>query len=301
MFAIVCLSSCGPTPTEAPPFDADRAFGYLETQVDFGPRTPDTEASAVARDYYYGHFSNLGMEVDSQVFDFFDPYSSTNMILVNVIAHYVDPDANAMRICLMAHYDCRPRAEYAVDSTLRDTPIDGANDGASGVAILMELANMVATNPPGCHVDFVLVDGEDWGEPGDIQYYMLGSKHFAQSNIRDRYRFGIVVDMVGDSGQQIYREGFSNMYNEALTDLVWNTAASLGVTTFHDSVKYTIYDDHLSLITAGVPTIDIIDFDYPFWHTESDTPDKCSPLALDNVGRVLGHVIYNSSSWPPKR
>ena len=109
---------------------------------------PDTEASAAARNYYYAHFDNLGMAVDSQVFDFFDPYSSTNLTLVNVIAQYTDPDASASRICLMAHYDCRPRAEYAVDTTLRETPIDGANDGASGVAVLMELANLVAAPGP---------------------------------------------------------------------------------------------------------------------------------------------------------
>ena len=107
--------------------------------------------------------------------------------------------------------------------------------------------------------------------------------------------------MIGDSGQQIYREGYSQMYNQPLTDLVWNTAAELGITTFRDTVRYLIHDDHLSLTSAGVPAIDIIDFEYPHWHTEMDTPDKCSPQSLANVGRVLAHIIYNVSSWPQKR
>ena len=107
-----------------------------------------------------------------------------------------------------------------------------------------------------------------------------------------------MVDLVGDRDQRFYREGYSDMYNPDLNDMVWNAAADLGIDEFVDSVNAYIIDDHLSLNTAGVPTIDIIDIEYEFWHTEFDTPDKCSAEALSNVGRVLVKIIYDTSLWP---
>lgn len=295
-----CVMACGSLDVEPPLFNADRAFGYLEQQVAFGPRVPGSDASSKCRDYFYRHFTGSGFEVDSQVSSFFDPYSSTEISLVNVIAGYKSPHPEAPGIVLMAHYDSRPRAEFAYDTSLASQPIDGANDGASGVAVLMEIANLIADKKPEYNVDLVLSDGEDWGKPGDHDYYLLGSRAFARKGIRGKYRFGIVIDMIGDRDQKIYREGYSNMYNLDLNDLVWKTAALLGITSFVDSVKYTVLDDHLPLNSGGVPTVDIIDFDYDYWHTEFDTTDKCSPQALANVGRVLAEIIYKPSLWPKK-
>jgi len=164
----------------------------------------------------------------------------------------------------------------------------------------MEMANLLTTQAHPCTVDLVFVDGEDWGEEGDHDAYMIGSREFARSGIRDRYKLGIVVDLVGDSQQQLYREGFSERYAGSLNDAVWDAAARLGVTTFIDSVKHSVLDDHLSLNAAGVMAIDIIDFDYPHWHTEFDTPDKCSAGSLANVGQVIAEMIYNPSLWPKK-
>ncbi len=294
------FAACGEERVEPPAFNADRSFQYLEEQVAFGPRVPGSATSSECRDYFYRHFADLGLGVDSQVFAYFDPYSATELRLVNVIAKFESANRDAQRIVLMAHYDSRPRAEYASDSTLRETPIDGANDGASAVAVLMELANMFAEKAPSCHIDMVLSDGEDWGRPGDIANYLLGSRQFARTGIRDKYRFGIVVDMIGDRDQWIYREGFSEQFHKDLNDMVWSAAARLGVETFIDSIRDTVLDDHLSLCAAGVPTIDIIDFDYIYWHTEFDTPDKCSAEALANVGRVLAEIVYNPSLWPAK-
>lgn len=292
--------SCAETRTELPAFDGERAYQYLKEQVAFGPRVPGTEASVVCRNFLVNHFLQLGARVDSQTFVFFDPYSQTDIPLVNVIASFEGTGSIAERILLMAHYDCRPRTDYATNPQLRDKPIDGANDGASGVAVLMELGNMLAKKEPPVDVDIVLVDGEDWGKAGDLEHYLLGSREFARTDIRGKYRFGIVVDLVGDSSQEIYREGYSEQYFPSLNDVVWQAAARLGIATFRDSVKYTIIDDHLSLIAAGVPAIDIIDFDYPHWHTEFDTPDKCSALALENVGRVLAEIVYRPTIWPKK-
>lgn len=279
-------------------FSGARAFDHLTDQVSFGPRVPGSSASAECRTYFYQHFSKLGFVVDSQRFSFFDPYSQTEIDLTNVIISVDGSSDDVDRILFMAHYDCRPRGERSADPTKRDLPIDGANDGASGVAVLMELATVLSEHPPSGPIDLVLVDGEDWGKPGDLDYYMLGSQEFARRGIRDLYSFGIVVDMVGDASQEIYREGFSETHNRPLNNMVWQMAANLGISSFRDSIKYSIRDDHLSLIVAGVPAIDLIDFDYPWWHTENDTPDKCSPSSLANVGRVLLEVVNKPSLWP---
>jgi len=292
---------CLPKEVTPPEFDGVRAYGYLVRQVEFGPRVAGTEASRACREYFYEHFRSLNMQVDSQCTTFFDPYSKTDSPLVNVIARFRGDAEDSLALILMAHYDSRPRTDYAIDTTKRNQPIDGANDGASGVAVLMELANMLAAKPPRSNVDIVLVDGEDWGKPIDHDYYLLGSRFFARSGIRGKYYFGIVIDMIGDSKQEIFRETYSQTYNLKLNDFVWNTAAELGVVSFHDSVKHTVIDDHLPLNVAGVPTILIIDFDYPFWHTELDTPDRCSAQSLANVGQVLAKIVYTPSSWPELR
>jgi hypothetical protein len=285
-------------PVEPPPFDGDRAFGYLRQQVAFGPRVPGTVASADCRDFFYRHFDSCGLEIDSQPFSFFDPYTSVDTSLVNVIARWRGQAPDQPALLLLAHYDSRPRTDYHTDSTKRHLPIDGANDGASGVAVLMELAQLIHTRPPDCNVDLVLVDGEDWGRPGDNDLYLLGSREFARHGIRDRYRFGIVVDMVGDSDQQIYREDHAERFYKPINDMIWQTAMQLGVLSFKDDVRHTVLDDHLTVGAAGVPTVLLIDFDYEHWHKETDTPENCSAESLANVGRVLAYILYNKSLWP---
>jgi len=293
------ISGCAEDLTP-PAFDGNRAFDYLEKQVAFGPRVPGTPASAACRNYYYDFFSTRCDAVDSQLFDYYDYYSDSIIHMVNVIAHTDGRDKSAPAILFLAHYDSRPRAEHAFDTTLRNQPIDGANDGASGVAVLMELANLFKETRPPVSMDLLLVDGEDWGRSGDNDAYLLGSKAFARQNLRGKYRFGIVIDMIGDKDQNIYREIYSDKFCKDINDMVWSTAARLNITTFIDSVKYPVLDDHLSLNTAGIPAVDLIDFDYEFWHTEMDTPDKCSPQSLENVGRILTEIAYKKSLWPKK-
>jgi Zn-dependent M28 family amino/carboxypeptidase len=294
----VILVSCSQTRTTPPDFDGERAYQYLQAQVAFGPRVPGSDASAACREWLVQHFSELGGTVDSQAFTLFDPYSQSDIPMMNIISTFAGTGKTTERILLMAHYDSRPRTDYARNPKLRDQPLAGANDGASGVAVLMELANLFTRQLPPVNIDLVLVDGEDWGKSGDYEYYLLGSREFARRGIRGRYRFGIVIDMIGDSSQQIYREGYSEQYHPTLTDALWKTAARLGITTFRDSVGNAIIDDHLSLNTAGVPAVLVIDFDYPYWHTEQDTPDKCSAESLANVGRVLAEFVYNPRLWP---
>jgi len=297
ILVILSCSSCSGL-KQAPNFSPERSFGYLTSQVALGPRVPGSESSRLARQMYAAHFQAVGLAVDSQKFVVFDPYSVRETTMVNIVARYSDDHDD--RILLMAHYDCRPRADRSANPLMRNNPIDGANDGASGVAVLMELANLCKESAPPVDVDFVLVDGEDWGKEGDQNYYSLGSREFARRGIRGKYRFAIVVDMVGDKELNITREGFSNLYNKGLNDMVFQAAQSLGVTAFRDSVGESLIDDHLPLLAAGVPTVDIIDFNYAYWHTEHDTPERCSPESLAEVGRVLAHVLYNPSLWPSK-
>ncbi len=287
-------------PVQSPAFQSERALGYIRQQVAFGPRVPGTAASAQCRDWLYNHFRTQGLAVDSEKFQQLDPYTRVDTPMVNVIARYRGNPSDPKAVLLLAHYDSRPRTDYASDSTKRNLPIDGANDGGSGVAVLMEMANMFAQQGPRCNVDLVLVDGEDWGKSGDADYYSLGAKEFARQGIRERYHFAVVIDMIGDAYQQIYREDYTERFYKPINDMIWTAAAGLGVRTFVDSVRHTVIDDHIPLGAAGVPTALLIDFDYKYWHTDKDTPDKCSAESLGNVGRVLAYIVYNESVWPKR-
>ncbi|MDH4034344.1 MAG: M28 family peptidase [candidate division Zixibacteria bacterium] len=297
--ALAALGFACLTDSVVPPtFDGHRALQCLNRQVSFGPRVPGSEAWRQCREYYTTYFDSLGLSVDSQAFDFVDPYSGATIPLVNLRVIIEGQDPHQPGLLLAAHWDSRPRTDLAVDRSLAALPIDGANDGASGVAVLMELAGLLAAQPPPVKVELLLLDGEDWGRAGHVDYYLLGSREFARRGIRGKYRFAIVLDMVGDKDQQIYREGYSEEYHPELNDMVFDLAKELNITTFHDSVKHHVLDDHLPLNGGGVPAINLIDFDYPYWHTELDTPDKCSAESLENVGKLTTNIIYNSSLWP---
>ena len=298
---LLLFAGCSEKSVQWPIFQSDRAFTHLVEQVAFGPRMPGTDAWRECRAYYVDHFTKLGFEVDSQSFHFFDPYSRADVPLVNVIARYRGNPDDPATLLLGAHYDSRPRTDYHSDSTKINEPLIGANDGASGVALLMELATLLSEQPARSNVDIVLFDGEDWGKSGDTDYYLLGSRHFAQQGIRGAYQMAIVVDMVADRDQQIYREAISEKFAKPINDLILDLADTLGITTFFDSVRYTVLDYHLPLSAAGVPSALIIDFDYPAWHTEKDTPEQCSPASLGNVGRIITRIAYDPSLWPKRK
>ncbi len=194
---------------------------------------------------------------------------------------------------LCAHWDSRPRCDQDPDSSYWHTPLMGANDGASGVAILLEIGRLLKIRKPPIGVDIVLFDGEDYGLSKEKEGWFLGSTYFSENLGLYRPRFALLLDMVGDSSLQIYREGYSERYSKDINDYIWNIANEIGVTNFSDSVKYTISDDHVPLISRGLRAIDIIDFDYPYWHTHDDTPDKCTPSSLAKVGRVILTAIFD--------
>lgn len=198
------------------------------------------------------------------------------------------------RVVIAAHYDTRPYADQESDPTLRRTPYLGANDGASGVAMLMELAHHLRTLPTSVGVDLVLFDGEElvYDERGE---YFLGSKEFAreyeqavkQGSSASRYQAALVLDMVGGKNLQISKEPYSLQLAPKLVQDVWTVARRLKAPAFRNRVGRAVLDDHIPLNDSGIPAIDVIDFDYPYWHKAQDRPENCSPASLRQVGRVV--------------
>ncbi len=275
-----------------PAFDGKRSYEYLLAQTNFGPRNPNSEGHKKCLLYLE---SELKQSAETVILQRFSQKGYNEILrLTNVFAQF---NINApKRILLLAHWDTRPRGEEDPIPEKRNQPIIGANDGASGVAVLLELARILKSNPPPIGVDILLTDGEDYGDSrndGNTDLYFLGARHFAKTKRPDyNPQFGILLDMVGDRDLRLPLEQNSMRFAPQLMDLIWTTAEENQVTSFIRVPGEAISDDHLSLNDAGIPTIDIIDFQYPHWHTQQDTPDKCSAQSLEAVGKVLSALIY---------
>ncbi len=285
-----CVSS------SPPQFDGERAFADLLEQCRFGPRNPGSAGHGEAKNYFLDKLREHTKFVKIQDFVFSDRDQDVELELTNIIASFYPKKTK--RVLLCAHWDTRPFADKDPDTALKAQPILGANDGASGVAVLLEIARIVSLREPLWGVDIVLFDGEDGGEEGDVSGFCLGSEYFAKHKGDYQPEFGMVLDMIGDKELTVYKEGYSSMYAGELVDLVWSRAEGLGLFCFRDSVKHFIYDDHIPLLGAGIAVIDIIDFDYPYWHTTSDTPDKCSPESLQKIGDLLLEILYRGIRFP---
>ena len=285
------ISSCGGQ--TIPDFDAQNAFQHLEKQCEFGARVPGTAAHLKCRDYLVETLRKYTPHVTLQPFKETIPTFDKPVTCYNIIANF-HPN-NSRRVILCAHWDTRPWADRDPDPANHNKPVLGANDGASGVAVLLEIARIISIVPPKYGVDIVLFDAEDFGTYGQNETWALGSKQFAKNVVKNyNPEFGILLDLIGDADQQLYIEQNSYRYARSIVDKVWNVARRLNIPEFIPQVKYEVYDDHLNLLEIGIPCIDIIDFDYEYWHTISDTPDKCSPKSLDNVGRVVRAILYEN-------
>jgi len=284
--------------TSAPDFSGKEAFGYLTAQTDFGPRNPGSAGHRNCLDYLVGELERFADAVNRQEFTHTGPRGE-QIRLTNIIASFNLAATN--RIMLAAHWDTRPWADQDNDPKKREKPIIGANDGASGVAVLLEVAKLMKQSPPPMGVDILLFDGEDLGQKNDLTNFGLGSKYFAAHKAPTfNPQYGILLDMVGDAQLEIQREPNSLRYAPEVVQYVWTTAEKLGLREFVNDTSPDIYDDHIPLNEAGIKTIDLIDFNYPdhsnrYWHTSEDTPDKCSPSSLQVVGTLLTHLIYESS------
>lgn len=283
------LSSCARTP-HAEAFDGKRAYEWVQRQVAFGPRTPGTAAhDSCFADLVRGlHESAEVVEVDT--FHYESPDLGKNLRLMNVLARFRPSEPR--RILLAAHWDTRPWADRDPDSTKRNLPILGANDGASGVGVLMALAEQMKRRSPQLGVDIALFDGEDLGTEKNTNGYFRGSKRYVEWRSNEPPPlFVVVVDMVGRKEASFYWEG--NSYEQAsnIVLLVWNKAKSLGLRQFKNGVKFSISDDHIPFLQNQIPAIDVIDFEFPQWHTHGDVLSVVDPATLEAVGRVLQNLV----------
>jgi len=276
----------------SPPFDGAHAFEMLKQQCAFGPRTPGTAAHDSCLDFLESQLEQAAANVVRQIFSHTIDKTRQEVVLTNLIVSF-NLDA-VDRVLLCAHWDSRPWADQDANPANHDKPIVGANDGASGVAVLLEIARVLHATPPPIGVDIVLFDGEDLGTAGSSETFAAGSRYFAsQKDARYNPRYGILLDMVGDRNLNLYKEGNSVRYAADVVNRVWSLAQRLGISEFMFEQRYEVADDHVPLLNVGIPCIDLIDFDYPHWHTLADTPDKCSPESLEKIGRVVLAAIYN--------
>jgi Zn-dependent M28 family amino/carboxypeptidase len=273
-------------------FSGEPAWRYLVKQCDYGPRAPGTAAHDSTRSFIIEHLRRRGASVSLQRFDVDDPYGDGVLALANVVGSFY-PDERR-RFLVAAHYDTRPRADQEDDERLRNQPIVGANDGASGVAVLLEIADILSEHRPDrLGVDLVFFDGEDYGKSQDYRYYLLGSRHFA-ANLKGYRPLGaVVLDMVGARDARIGQEGNSLELAPDLTRRIFERAAELGLDVFESRKAGAVYDDHVPLLQAGIPAVDLIGQPYPHWHRLSDTPDKCSVDTLRAVGRLMVDFLFD--------
>lgn len=293
---------CGPA------FSADSAYAYCAAQCAFGPRTMNSEAHDRCGRWIAEQFRRHGMTVTEQRADL-RGYDGTVLRATNIIAEYRPELTDRVLIC--AHWDCRPWADNDPDSANWRKPVMGADDGASGVAVMLEIARLLSkADSMAVGVDFVCFDAEDWGTPewsdagSDENSWALGAQHWAENPHRQGYtaRFGILLDMVGGQGARFYQEMVSLEYARDIVDKVWAAAEVVGYGSFFPKLRGgMISDDHVPLNkTAKIPTIDIIPY-YPeceagsfgtIWHTVHDDMDHIDRGTLQAVGQTVVQVLF---------
>ena len=261
-----------PEPVSFYLFDGQRAYADVETQVAFGPRIPGSDGHANFQEWMRDELIKAGWQVEIQ------ESQAMGHPIQNIVASRGD---ESPQIILGAHYDSRMFADNDPDPANHSLPVPGANDGASGVAVLLELARVLPKDS--VPVWLVFFDAEDNGNI-DGWDWILGSTEFVKNN-PIQPRAVVIVDMIGDADLNIYKETNSNT---DLTNEIWGIAQNLeNDTVFIPDYKFSMLDDHTPFLRAGIPAIDIIDFDYPYWHTMQDTPDKVSAGSLQAVGETL--------------
>ena len=282
-------------------FNADSAYAFITAQCDFGPRVPGTEAHRLAGDYLAGKLRGYGAVVTEQRMEL-TTFDGTGIDARNIIGEF-NPSASR-RILLLAHWDCRPWADNDPKVENRKRPVPGANDGASGVGVLLEVARQMSLKQPSVGIDILFVDAEDWGDSGGgEETWALGTQYWTKNPHKLGYRpmFGILLDMVGAEDARFAREYFSMQYARGIVDEVWKIAQESGYGNyFSNEYGGAVTDDHVFVNRAGIPCIDIIDQNnstgtgfFEEWHTISDTPAVISKESLDAVGQTLLNLIYS--------
>ena len=284
-----------------PKFDRDSAYAYVEQQVNFGPRVVNSDAHRQTKGWLVEKLNAFGAEVIEQDFEA-KAFDGTNLSATNIIARYAPQETD--RILLCAHWDTRPFA----DSELEDDPnaiVNGADDGASGVGVLLEVARQLGLNEPNIGVDIVLLDAEDYGESGNDSSWALGAQYYARNVVQPKPRFGILLDMVGARNARFAVEGYSERYAPEVVRKVWRLADQMGYGNYYVTERGPgILDDHYFINTiANIPTVDIInlpqDSEGSFvahWHTGDDNLDVIDKRTLRAAGQVLLATVFREAA-----
>ena len=302
LFILFIIVGCSQNDSkmDMPAFNEQRAFQHLIDQCSYGPRNPGSLGYNNFSIYLEQYLKNLSSNIIIQDFTYLEHITGVERNGKNFIIQF-NKESNE-RILIGAHWDTRAISDEDTNEDNRSMPVLGANDGASGTAVLMELATIFSTNSPPIGVDIVFFDAEDVGISGQPKTYAMGSEYFSKNLPIDKPDSGIIVDMVGDKYLKIPIERFSYQIDRDAVKELWSLASDLSLSAFEYTVGYEIYDDHVPLWeNAKIPTIDIIDFDYPnlfynHWHTQNDTPENCSPQSLGQVGTLLVNYIYGKNS-----
>ena len=287
-------------------FNADSAYNNVSRQVAFGPRVPGTAAHDACRDWLVEELRRFDADTVIVQNGSVVAYNGDVLPISNIIASYAGEEND--RILLVAHYDTRPWADKETDSELRAKPIPGANDGGSGVGVLLEIARNLNLRKPPVGVDILLVDAEDYGSNSGFtnspETWCLGTQYWLKNmvpyNLGNLPRFGILLDMVGGRDARFHIEAFANRYASVPTAKVWNEAKALGLNgIFINQVGGAVTDDHVFLTEAGIPTTNIIECLNPVtsgfppsWHTHADNMDQIDRASLEAVGRTVMSVLY---------
>lgn len=292
-------------PATQSPFCADSAYAYVAQQVQFGPRVPGSEASKRCGAWIVEKLSQFGAYDIQQQRTRVTAWDGTPLDICNISARF-NPDANR-RVMLVAHWDSRPWADQESDSQLRRQPIPGANDGASGVGVIMELARIYPQLDTDMGLDVLFVDAEDYGVHADADVadsqdsWCLGSQYWVNNPTvpLKSIEYAVLLDMVGDKDARFSREYHSQLAAAPINDLVWRAARKAGHgKRFVDNVGAAVMDDHVPLLMAGVPAIDIVDANNPVtggfprtWHTKDDNVDNIHAGTLRAVGETLVELL----------
>ena len=292
------LATPPPFKALAPAIDADSAYDFVAKQVAFGPRIPNTKAHAECAAWMAAEFTRFGAQVTVQQADV-RAFDGTTFAIKNIIAAY-NP-SQVRRIRVTAHWDSRPYADK--DAKNPKGKLDGANDGGSGVAVILELARQFSLKAPSIGVDLILWDAEDYGNYSDNESWCLGSQYWAKNPHQPGYRalYGINLDMVGAKDARFTKDAYSMQYASLETDKLWNIAHNLGYGAYFplQNKGFASIDDHYFIIQiAGIPMVEVIDRNvgtgefFPHWHTTEDKLDKIDKATLQAVGQTVLEVIY---------
>ena len=254
-----------------------------------GPRSHGTDEKVQAEEWIQKLLREAGAAVTVHEFRHTAKSSTAPTSFRNIVGRF--RPAESKRILLGTHYDTRSWADRDPKESERIYPIPGANDGGSGVVVLLGLADVWKAKPPPCGIDLVFFDGEDFGRDSIWEDYFLGSKAWVRDYPDYRPEWGIILDMVGDRDLTIRKERHSLEKAPAVVNRVWAAALRAGSKAFLDEPQSTVIDDHTAFLDKGIPVILLLDFDYPWFHTSDDTPNKCSPESLGQVGRAVLEAV----------